>query len=634
MRRVLRHILTATALLGVTTGQGNGLSNILIKPASTAKVAVSLGASVSISIPSIPTGNLLAGLGNVVNGVGGAVGGVVSGVGGAIAVVATPAASGVRNVVSGAAQIVSTVGDTANAAVVILPPVVSGVGNAATGLGNTVGITAIGATGLVGDLLDVTLGTVSDVVTSATFALLSSAPVQVADDLVGAILHPHPRDPKYRGWTYFGCFNPGLYLSTKATLKTIAAGVSINAKVCIDLCVQDSLDFATVRGNNCYCSNEAPGLDSGTDKNLGTDQCNILCTGSATELCGGSGTGNNAAVTVYKRVVSLIALPAPAYPSTNWAYSSCVYLNTWLALLTSTNSITSNPSGGTDGATCSAFCSTTSLAYVTAVVSGGTCYCSTLTISANLFAGIGECSTPCASKPNETCGGTSKLGASLAVAYTRRATPPTSTPPAWGATGPLGWKHWGCHYGAVYILDTILTGAQMSSLLDLTPDMSGIICVTTCKGKSYKYAMTIAGVCFCNSKAPKNDNLPANQGMCNTPCPSHPTERCGGEQAPSGMFGRSLVNIYGEDSPVRWRWVGRSGTTNVNSSRGGLGCVVKTGSGKWTETSKLQEGETYGRPKCGLGIEVKNCPIGSHAGLDTWNFFSRPASANTTIQNT
>lgn len=316
---------------------------------------------------------------------------------------------------------------------------------------------------------------------------------------------------------YFGCFNPSLYLSTKATLKTPAAGVSMSAKVCIDLCVQDALDFATVRGNECYCSSEAPGIDSGNDKNLGTDKCNLLCTGSATEICGGSGTGNNAAVTVYKRVISSLSLPGPAYPPANWTYSSCFYLNAWLALLTSANSISSNSSGGTDGAACSAFCYATSLSYITAVVSGGTCYCSTLSISvstsATIFAGIGECSTPCASKLNETCGGTSKLGASLAVAYTRRATPPTSTPPVWGATGPLDWKHWGCHYGAVYLLDTILTGAQGSSLLDLSPDMSGIICVTTCKAKSYKYAMTIAGICFCNSKPPKIDDLLPDQMM-------------------------------------------------------------------------------------------------------------------------
>lgn len=216
--------------------------------------------------------------------------------------------------------------------------------------------------------------------------------------------------------------------------------------------------------------------------------------------------------------MSLLPLLGPAYPPENWAYSSCFYLSTWLALLTSTNSITAPP-GGTDGITCTTFCYVTSTIYVTAVVSGGQCYCSTLSISAsisssislNALAGIGECSTPCASKANETCGGTSKLGASLAVAYSRRATPPISTPPAWNSTGPLGWKQWGCYYGAAYLLDTILTGLQIFSLLDCNPDMNGLVCVTACKAKSYKYAMTTAGVCFCNSKPPKPDTLPGDQ---------------------------------------------------------------------------------------------------------------------------
>lgn len=82
--------------------------------------------------------------------------------------------------------------------------------------------------------------------------------MQLTDDLVGALLHPHPRDPKLRGWMYFGCFHPSLYLSTKATLRVPSTSVAMSAKVYIDLYIQDVKDFSIIRGNECYCSNEAP----------------------------------------------------------------------------------------------------------------------------------------------------------------------------------------------------------------------------------------------------------------------------------------------------------------------------------------------------------------------------------------
>ena len=47
-----------------------------------------------------------------------------------------------------------------------------------------------------------------------------------------------------------------------------------------------------------------------------------------------------------------------------------------------------------------------------------------------------------------------------------------------------------------------------SSLTDLTLDVNGLICIATCKTKGFKYAMTIVGVCFCNSKPSMADYNP------------------------------------------------------------------------------------------------------------------------------
>jgi hypothetical protein len=278
----------------------------------------------------------------------------------------------------------------------------------------------------------------------------------------------------------------------------------MSASICINLCVQSAMDFATVRGNQCFCSNDVPGINTWPDKNYGTDKCNLLCLGSLTEYCGGSGGGDNAAMSVYKRVISLATILRPAYPP-RWRYSSCFYTGAWLSLLTPANSYIFTPPNGTDGTQCSALCYARNSTYTTAAVSGPTCYCSTLAISASLWAGLGECSNPCTSNSTETCGGTSKLGAALGVAYIRRPAPPVTSPPVPGAPAPFGWSNYGCYFGAVYLLDTILTGLQASSLLDLDPDMSGSKCIATCRASSYAYALVIGGVCFCNDKPPTRD---------------------------------------------------------------------------------------------------------------------------------
>jgi hypothetical protein len=561
MARILRYILIAYALLSIVAGQGNSHVAGQLESSSSALVALSFGDTVNPKLLPSPTkaisrakaglavrGNinlnisasttcissnatpkpsieLLNMVGDALNSVGGAVGGVVSGVGSPVEGVATPIASGVDAAVSGAVQILSTLDSAVASTIASIPALGPEVGDTAVTARSTLKIAAVGATELVGGLLDVTLDTVSDVLTNATLSLLTvrvnldcsnaanpqqSAPVQVADDLIEALLHPHPRDPNLRGWTYFGCFHPSLYLSAKAVLKVTNVQAGMSAKICINLCIADTMDFATVQGNQCYCSNDAPGIDSGTDKNTGTDKCNALCQGSLTEYCGGSETGSNAAMTVYKRVVSLITIPQPAYPS-NWSYNGCFYMATWLTSLITLNSFSTSPSGGTDGIRCTTLCYATSVAYNIATVSGSTCYCSSLSIATSLFAGLGECSTPCLSNANETCGGTSKLGASLGISYIRRATTPSTPPPAPGTSTPSTWYNWGCYWGAAYLLDSILTGTQVSSLLDLTPDMSGTKCITICRNKGYRYSMTILGICLCNNKPPTRNLQVLNQ---------------------------------------------------------------------------------------------------------------------------
>lgn len=68
-----------------------------------------------------------------------------------------------------------------------------------------------------------------------------------------------------------------------------------------------------------------------------------------------------------------------------------------------------------------------------------------------------------------------------------------------------GWNEWSCYWAGVYLLDTILTGLQFTSLLDiLGPHMSGNICISKCvaANSDYKYAITLAGICSVTLNTP------------------------------------------------------------------------------------------------------------------------------------
>jgi hypothetical protein len=220
MGHILRHFLTATALLGTTTGQGNSdsLVGALLNPVTSANLAVSADGSASASFnlnpdassamlrasasimlavsgslnlnfnlssgktgtsssanasPTSGSSGLLGGVSDTVNDVGGAMNNAISGEDSVVVAIVTPVASGLQSVALNAGQVVDAVGDTVNPAVAAVPSTASGAGNAAAGLGNTIGIAAVEATGLVPDLLDVSLDTVSDVLTNVTLSLLT-----------------------------------------------------------------------------------------------------------------------------------------------------------------------------------------------------------------------------------------------------------------------------------------------------------------------------------------------------------------------------------------------------------------------------------------------------------------------------
>jgi hypothetical protein len=135
----------------------------------------------------------------------------------------------------------------------------------------------------------------------------------------------------------------------------------------------------------------------------------------------------------------------------------------------------------------------------------------------------------------------------MVTLYVKAPLPPTTTPQVPVTPGPQGWQYYECHYGASYLINRLFNGIQISTFLDVLPNMSGDHCISLCLGANASptldFALTLGGTCFCNSQPPTEDLLASDQNMCNGLCPGNPTQRCrGADPANPPTLGRSLVN--------------------------------------------------------------------------------------------
>ncbi|CAO2658382.1 Nn.00g061050.m01.CDS01 [Neocucurbitaria sp. VM-36] len=412
----------------------------------------------------------------------------------------------------------------------------------------------------VGGLLNVTAQTAADILSPSLTHLLTDSPLTVLDGLLKTVLHPHPRDPNFHGWQYWGCFYSTNYISTR-TPKVTNAADGMSPKLCISLCVADGVDFAIVINNKCYCSNDKPSYTEGSN------QCNTACPSNPGLFCGGTGLLTSAAMSVFRRAISSVAVPSPVFPEpTGWRYSGCFFGDAYLSIATSKGYVQYIAAPAPISASiCTTICTSNGRSYTYAALYASRCYCSNIGPVLSLQAGSGQCtSTACQSNTGEACGGVSNYAPYLTntrslmiTLYVQASASPSTTPQVPDTPGPQDWRYWGCYYGALYLLDTILNGIQVSALLDAVVDMSGSRCVTLCLGASvlpnptFNFALTLGGMCFCSTKAPTEDTLSPNQTMCNEPCPNHLDQRCGGNDPSNpSILGRELVNVVGRNAKV------------------------------------------------------------------------------------
>jgi hypothetical protein len=346
--------------------------------------------------------------------------------------------------------------------------------------------------------------------------------------------------------------------------------------VCIAACLASNSTFAALQAGQCYFSDDALG------DNQGFDQCTTSCPGTWNEYCGNDSTDpETGAISVFKRVISEVLWPAPKQ-LVDWQYSGCFYSEDWYnARAAANDSIFDTADNVQDTNQCSITCFYTNDGYRYAGLYRDQCICTNVGIEASLWVGDGQCSVPYSANSGEACGGFSVDLYSLVTLYTGLTTPSTTLAVIGSAgsdsTYTLGW-----YVGGTYLLDILLTGLQISSLTNPTPDMNGATCIETCLAQSYTYALTVGGFCFCNDEQPPNDLVAPSQTLCNYPFPNHPDERCGGEDLDGGEYSdegeallpttRRLFNAYGLSAPPV------SGTIILTVFLNGLGkmlCVLQ-----------------------------------------------------------
>ncbi|KAF7327564.1 Copper radical oxidase [Mycena kentingensis (nom. inval.)] len=334
-------------------------------------------------------------------------------------------------------------------------------------------------------------------------------------------------------WSTAGCYtdNPGTRTLTGAT--TTDPG-NMTVENCIAFCDAKDFIFAGVefRQECCEispvkCSESDATTDCDnfirkTAVNSTSSNCNLPCSGDASELCGGAGFLN-----LFWSGAE--PPPPPSIPASigDWVLLGCYSDNVdgqGRTLLDGMNI----PGSQVSLETCTSAC------FAAGMPLAGTefadeCYCGMAISNGGISEPLTDCSMVCAGNSSEFCGGPNRL-----TLYNYTGTDLPAPPPVGGggggnngggvtaiATGlPEPWAYVGCFVDGAH-------GRVLTTEIPDDPNMTMENCVATCSEKNF----TIAGgefsvQCFCGN-ALIQGAAPAPAADCNMPCGGNSTQACG-----------------------------------------------------------------------------------------------------------
>ncbi|KAF8534900.1 putative glyoxal oxidase precursor [Trichophaea hybrida] len=316
--------------------------------------------------------------------------------------------------------------------------------------------------------------------------------------------------PLPTSWSYYGCYTDSVG-ARSLTGATYGSGTAMTDEACIAFCTQRGYKFAgTEYSQECYCGSSL----AATSTVAPIGDCNMGCSGNATEACGGP---NRLTVFSGTDVGGPQTNPGPP----GWTSAGCYTDNVGGRTLATG---VGTPGGGAalTVALCTAACAQGNYLHA-GVEYGGECYCG------NVFSAGGAptssgCDMPCNGNSSEFCGGADRLNVYNANGAASSSSSSSATPTS-SSTGsaPTGWTNLGCYTDSV--------GARtLGTPMFVGSPMTVELCTAACHSSGFILAgLEYAGECYCDNTL-KNGGGPAPDGStgCNMPCNGNAAEMCGG----------------------------------------------------------------------------------------------------------
>jgi hypothetical protein len=340
-------------------------------------------------------------------------------------------------------------------------------------------------------------------------------------------------------WSYQGCYTDSV--GSRTLQGATYNGDAVTDEACVAFCNQKGFSYAgTEYAGQCYCDNTilAPGaLAASAD-------CDMACTGNASEACGGP----NRLTLFYSGVNNTVTGPIVNPGPPGWKSLGCYNDSV------GTRTLLDNPQtpGGTANlsiALCTQACGAGGY-NISGAEYGGECYCGTSfsNYGAPALDGSAGCNMVCNGNSSEYCGGPNRLNV--------YATPYVPPPPA-------GWNALGC-----YTDSTVARTLNTTEYLNAA--MTWEVCTAACKTAGFVYAgLEYADECYCGNALENGGALaPDGNALCNMACNGNSLEVCGGPNRLT-MFQYNGTSVITSSSSSTTGTISSSTTTSSTPSATG-----------------------------------------------------------------
>jgi hypothetical protein len=311
---------------------------------------------------------------------------------------------------------------------------------------------------------------------------------------------PNP-DPPEDPYHYYGCYTEATS-SRALALYAAFSGTAMTVKYCANFCLttHGTTIFGVEYGSECYCGTK---LEAGSVQVLEAD-CNVPCSGNATETCG---AGNRLNVYGVSATPPLVYKPYGCYTEATSSRALALYTTASGTAMTIEY--------------CADFCLITHGTAIFGIEYASECYCGNKLELGSVKVPNPDCNMPCSGNPAAYCG----AGNRLSVYGT-------------GATAPLAYKGYGCFSKG--------TGTGAHALPVVTSYASDAMTVGSCatfclagRTDAYYFSVENGRECYCGASLAEG-SLPATAGSCNLSCMGAVGENCGGTTAGS-LYGTTAA---------------------------------------------------------------------------------------------